>query len=146
MKLRVFLILCCATLIISCERESSVPVSVPIVDIDCQHANCNNTFNLKTAVVILTRSGCANADFDPVASGSTTVTCTVNGCSGSIGSWADANNNSVTEILPGVHQICAVINQSGADYSKDPNDMVSESEENIFSSAAIRLDTWTVEP
>ncbi|MCJ8275760.1 MAG: hypothetical protein HRT44_11095 [Bdellovibrionales bacterium] len=130
-------------LFVACEQASNTVITAPNAAVDCQITECNGALNGRTAFVILTRSGCSNADFDPVASGSTSVSCDANGCTGVVSSWVDANSNSVTEIISGNHDVCAYIDVNG-NTSQDTGDVESDSSQSISSSETVVIDSWSV--
>ena len=127
----------------ACEKASNTVVGMPNIAVDCREAGCNTTLNEDTVFVIVTKSGCANADFDPVASGSTNVSCTASGCTGSVSSWVDANGNSVSEIISGTHDICSYID-SISNTKQDAGEMVSVESKLITSDSSFTVETWTV--
>jgi hypothetical protein len=131
--------------IVSCEKSSQTLISIPAVRIECANSDstvCSTINNGKLVRVVMTRSGCANQYYEPVATGSTYLTCISTGCSALISNWTDSNNNSVNEILTGSMDICGLIDLND-NLNEDTGEVRHSSDSNIQSSAQILLTNWT---
>ncbi len=127
----------------ACERASDTVVGVPNVTIDCNstdHPQCSGSIT-PLGRVIMTRSGCENADFEPIASGTVTLTCATSGCLGTVNDWVDTNGNDVNEIISGRMDLCGLIDFN-SDTQEDPGDYINTTSQDISSSATIILEVW----
>lgn len=131
----------------ACENASETVVSIPNVDLTCESATdttCNGAVDGNDAFVIMTRSGCGDsANFEPVAFGSVGLSCTASGCSGTVSSWQDTNNNSVNEIISGRMDVCSRIDIGANDATESTGDLSDESSVNIQSGQTITIDSWS---
>ncbi len=128
---------------VACEQASDTLVSVPNITIDCNstdNPSCVSPAS-PTGRVIMTRSGCANLDFEPVASGTVTLTCGVSGCLGTVNSWRDTNGNPVSEILTGRMDLCGLVDFNN-NLQEDNGDLVNETSQSIQSEDGLILETW----
>ena len=123
---------------VSCEKASNTVIAVPDAVIDCQESECNGALDGTRVVVFYTKSGCSAREFDPSASGNTTLSCDSNGCTGTVSSW------NVTEMLTGFHDICANIDNVTENFDLDSGELVHESSRNIATDASISLESWSV--
>lgn len=134
--------------LVGCENASDTVVNIPNVRVGCTNADstdCDNTnANGATAYVQMTRSSCSAANFDPVATGSVTMTCDASGCDGTVGSWINPDTNeSVTEILTGSMDICTTVDLDNSGSSVvTGSDLEDETSQTINSSATITIDSW----
>lgn len=149
MKKFKFQILIMFLIVTACEKSTDGGVvSTPRVAIDCDTNNCKNASpggscsGSIVAIVQLTRSGCADASYDPVATGSVNVTCTASGCRGLIENWTNANNQPITEIIGGMTDICGHIDLN-CDFNQDSGEPIEETSQKISSGLTITLDGWT---
>ena len=86
-----------------------------------------------------------SVNYDFVATGSTSVSCSSSRCSGTVSSWRDANNSVVTEILTGRHDVCAYIDTNG-DLQQQAGEMEHQSSVTISDNAPLVLDSWDATP
>lgn len=137
------LIVLIAFAFVACEQASDQVVSMPNVEIQCQETGCNAGLSGDTVFVVVTKSGCANADFEDVAGGDATVTCNTSGCIGTVSSWIDGNGSSVTEIITGSYDVCAYIDSTTPFTSQNDGEMMADESVNISSPSTIVLDSWS---
>ena len=129
---------------VGCDKASETLVRIPTVTLDCNSANttaCASSGS-QTGRVIMTRSGCSNVDFEPIASGTVNLNCSSSGCRGSINSWRDVNGNPVSEIISGRMDLCGLMDFVGSNLKEDTGDVTSETSQSIQSNQTITLDAW----
>lgn len=137
-----FLVLLCLA---ACDQASDTLVDVPNVTVNCVPSTasiCNAGINGKQVRVIMTRSGCANFDFDPVASSTSSLACTSSGCEATLSSWVDANQNQVEQIITGNMNLCGLIDLDG-DFQEDSGELEHASEVNIQTDGVILIQSWS---
>ena len=86
----------------ACERASDALVDIPNVAVSCSVGTsslCNPANDGTQVRVIMTRSGCENFSFEPIATATSNLFCNSSGCSVTLGVWVDANQNEVQQIL-----------------------------------------------
>lgn len=133
-----------------CENASETVVNIPNVRVGCtttDSANCfNGNPNPPTAFVVMTRSGCSESSiqFDPVATGSSAMSCDANGCDVTIAVWTNPGTSEpVTEILTGSMDVCARVDLDGsASSTPTAGDLVNDSSRLISSDNTITVDSW----
>ncbi|MEM7646270.1 MAG: hypothetical protein AAF203_05125 [Pseudomonadota bacterium] len=136
--------------IIGCENASETAISVPNVQVGCttgDSGDCDSgNVNTPTAFVVMTRSGCSESSiqFDPVATGSSTMSCDTDGCDVTISSWTNPGTSEpVTEILTGTMDVCSRVDLDGSGSSTPTTgDLVNDSSRSISSGATITVDSW----
>ncbi len=133
-----------------CENASQTVIGIPNVRVGCTTTDAgicsNGNPNPVTAFVIMTRSGCSTSsiDFDPVATGSSTMTCDINGCDVTISSWTNPSTSEpVTEILTGTMDVCARVDLDNSGSSTPTTgDLVNDDSMTINDSSTILVDSW----
>lgn len=148
MRKKIYYFLILTVLFAACEKSSDSVVNTPRVAIDCDTTACQGAApggscggNI-IAIVILTNSGCADPRYGQIATGSTTVTCNVSGCMGTVSQWTNANGIPITEIAGGQTDICGLIDLN-CDTKADSGEPIQEKSEYVSSSLTIQLDDWT---
>lgn len=135
----------------SCESSSQSVIAIPNVNIACSAAtdgaNCSSASpcnpNL-TSVVFMSRSGCDSSNYEPIATGSTILSCDAQGCSGTVGAWTDpSTSESVTEILTGRMDICSNIDMDCSSGASNTGDLVNERATDLQSNTALTIDNWS---
>ena len=87
---------------------SGVGVSIPIVNITCTTTRCKSGAPAR-AFLTYTTSGCTAPAFGEKVAGSTSLSCNVTGCSGSITSFSDSSGSSANTIPSGFYDICVTL-------------------------------------
>lgn len=87
---------------------SGQAVAIPIVSVSCTTSNCRQPGSAR-AIAVYTTSSCANVRFGETVTGSTTVSCSISGCTGTITNFTDANSLSVNTIPEGFYSVCVVV-------------------------------------
>jgi hypothetical protein len=134
-----------------CGLNSEGAIDIPDVDMSCTTARCqiNSSPNGRDAVSVITTEGCApdQIDSNSIASGTTTVSCTVsNGCTGSVTSWRDKNGVPIAQITASTYYVCNWIDLNNNGVKNEGVDEFSELREAIYSASNIEANspTWGV--
>lgn len=132
----------------ACEQASETVISIPSVAVGCTTSDdplCSSTGAPLTAFVQMSRSGCGSSSgFEPIATGSVSLSCDVSGCDGLVSSWIDPDTSSpISEILTGRMDICSNVDLNKNTGDPDTGDLVNESSETINSSSTITIDSWS---
>jgi hypothetical protein len=148
LKKALFQVLWClgfVAVIAGCEQASEQVVRIPDVLIECSESTSDFCFSggacggsAPQVLVQMSRSGCGESvNFDPVATGSTSLQCDSSGCSGRVSNWIDPETmDTRNEVITGRMDICALLSCNVVG-SPQPGNLINYFDTNIQSSQSI---------
>ncbi|MBY0315321.1 MAG: hypothetical protein K2Q26_07365 [Bdellovibrionales bacterium] len=145
--MRMFLLLVPLTLILArCSPSGGDggPTDIPNVQHTCTTSKCTSApMTMYNSVTVFSVAGCSQSsiDYQPVASGTTTVNCNGTNCNGIVSTWRDPEGNVITSIPARPYYICSWIdfNQNSI---KDAADEFSVLNESVNSASVRTINQW----
>lgn len=142
----VFLMLLAAFALAGCESTGSgEPVDIPDVNFNCTTTLCRDESGLRDAVVVFSLSGCApdQINFNSVATGTASASCSAGGCTGRVSNWRDATTGvAMTQIPARSYEVCGWIDLDND--AKDGDDAFAEDDVFVSALTSIDLTDWSV--
>lgn len=120
------------------------PTDIPNVQHSCSTSKCTSApMTLYNSVTVFSLSGCSQStiDFEPIASGTTTVNCNGTNCNGIVSTWRNPEGDIITSMEARTYYICSWIdlNQNSV---KDAADEFSVLNQTVNSASVRTINQW----
>ena len=124
--------------------DGGAATDIPNVQHSCSTSKCTSApMTMYNSVTVFSLSGCSQAtiDFEPVASGVTTVNCNGTNCNGIVSTWRDPDGKVITSFTSRTYYVCSWIDFNNNSV-KDSADEFSVLNQTINSASVKTITQW----